>query len=644
MCGIAGWIDWDADLTQQRPALAAMCDRLACRGPDAEGAWITPHAAFVHRRLSVIDPEGGRQPMIRSRRVLPAPALPFSLASRTPDRAPLPAADAEPPAEEPFVLTYNGELYNTAELRAELESRGHTFTTRCDTEVLLRGYIEWGPACVERFNGIFAFGVWDQGARTLFLARDRLGVKPLFYACRARGLVFASELKSLLVHPDIPAAIDAEGLGEVFALGPARTPGVGVFRGVQELRPGSTLTFDVARGVRVRAYWRLHSAPHTDDLETTAATVRDLLCDTVVRQLVSDVPIATLLSGGLDSSAVTAIAARHLAQTGRGPLRTYSLEFAGTDRDFAPTAYYTDPDAPWAARMVEAFTTDHRVVTLDTPEQAEALTRAVTARDLPGLADVDSSLYLFCREIRRETTVGLSGEAADEVFGGYPWCHWEEAITANTFPWARATALRAAVLSPEVRARVRSEEYIADRYRQALAEVPRLAGESPREARMREILYLNITRFLPTLLDRKDRMSMAVGLEVRVPFCDHRLVAYVWNIPWSMKTCDGQAKGILRRALRGVLPEDVLGRKKVPYPRTFNPTYLAAVRGWLRGILADPSSPLRELVDRRFLGSYLEQDGPPDVQWFGQTMSGAQFYAYLCQVDAWMRAYRVHVV
>lgn len=620
MCGIAGWIDWDADLTARRPALAAMCDRLACRGPDAEGEWITPHAAFVHRRLAVIDPVGGGQPMVATR-----------------------GADGGQ-AEARCVLIYNGELYNTAELRDQLQGRGHGFTTRSDTEVLLRAYIEWGRACLQRLDGIFAFAIWDEAAQTLLLARDRLGVKPLFYALRGRGVVFASELKALLVHPEIPPDVDGEGLAEIFALGPARTPGVGVFRGVRELRPGCALTLAPEGGVREGPYWRLQSHPHSHGLAETAERVGELLRDAVVRQLVSDVPLATLLSGGLDSSAVTAITAEHLRVSGRAPLRTYSLEFAGAGRDFAPTAYYADPDAPWVERMVRFSGTDHRVVTLDTPEQAEALTRAVTARDLPGMADIDSSLYLFCREIRRETTVGLSGEAADEVFGGYPWCHWQEAVAADTFPWARATGLRAAVLSPEVRARLRPEEYIADRYRQALAEVPRLAGEGPAEARMREILHLNITRFLPTLLDRKDRMSMAVGLEVRVPFCDHRLVEYVWNIPWAQKACDGQAKGILRRALRGVLPAEVLERRKVPYPRTFNPTYLAAVRGWLRGILADPASPLRDLLDRRFLDQHLEREGPPDLQWFGQTMSGAQFYAYLCQVDVWMRTYRVRLV
>ena len=619
MCGIAGWVDWDADLTRWRPVLAAMCAALACRGPDAEGAWVCVHAALVHRRLVVIDPAGGAQPMVRTR--LPAPAA----------------------GEEPCVLTYNGELYNTAELRQELRARGHAFTTRSDTEVLLRAYLEWGEDCAEHLNGIFAFGIWDQRLQRLLLVRDRLGVKPLFFAARGTGLLFGSELKALLAHPAVPPDLDRAGLAEVFALGPARTPGCGVFRGVQELRPGELLTFD-RTGLALRTYWRLRSAPHPDGVETTAARLRDLLQDAVLRQLVSDVPIAALLSGGLDSSAVTAIAARRLAQEGRGPLRTYSLEFAGGARDFAPTRYYADPDTPWVERMVAACGTVHRAVVLDTADQVGALERAVEARDLPGLADVDASLYLFCRAIRAETTVGLSGEAADEIFGGYPWCHWEEAVHADTFPWARATEARAAVLSPELRASLRPEAHIAERYHEALAEVPRLAGEPPAEARMREILYLNLSRFLPTLLDRKDRMSMAVGLEVRVPFCDHQLVEYAWNIPWAMKTHAGEPKGILRLALRSLLPPEVAARRKVPYPRTFDPTYHAAVRGWLLRVLADPSSPLRPLVDLPLLRSLLAQDAPPQLQWFGQTMSGAQFYAYLCQVDSWLRAYRVRLV
>ena len=615
MCGIAGWVDFDAQMERQEPALLAMREALACRGPDAATSWVQGPVGLVHRRLVVVDPTAGGQPMTRPG-----------------------------PNGEPVVLVYNGELYNTPDVRQDLQSRGHRFHSYSDTEVVLRSYLQWGEDCPPRLEGIFAFAVWDQARQRLFAARDRLGVKPLFYALRGRGLVFASELKGLLANPVVQPDVDAEGLAEVLALGPARTPGHGIFRGVEELRSGYQMTFDRSGLHTPRAYWRLESHEHPDGLGRTAETVRDLLSGAIQRQLVSDVPLSTLLSGGLDSSAVTAVAAREMARQGRGPLRTYSLEFAGTSRDFAPTRYYADPDAPWVERMVQELGTDHRTILLDTPEQASALEHAVRARDVPGLADVDSSLLLFCREVRRESTVALSGEAADEVFGGYPWCHWQESVAAQTFPWATNTAWRARILSPEARAVLAPERYIAERYAQALSEVPRLSGEAPEEARMREILYLNITRFLPTLLDRKDRMSMAVGLEVRVPFCDHRLVEYVWNIPWHMKAWQGESKGILRLALEGVLPPDVLRRKKVPYPRTFNPTYLATMRAWLSAVLDDPCSPLRPLLDVAALRSLLARPEPPDVQWFGQTMSGAQFYAYLYQINAWLRAYRVRLV
>jgi asparagine synthase (glutamine-hydrolysing) len=641
LCGIAGWIDRDANLTRERAQLEVLASALACRGPDAGGYWVVPHAALVHRRLVVIDPEGGRQPMVAA--PAGAAAVERVAAGWTEGIGGEPAPDGLPDPRA-AVLTYNGELYNTAAVRDELRARGHVFRTRSDTEVVLRAYLEWGEDCPTRLNGIFAFGIWDGRAGRLLLARDRMGVKPLFFARRGTAFLFASELKALLAHRLVAPDVDAEGLAEIFALGPARTPGQGVFRGVEELRPGHVLTLDADGRVRARPYWRLRSEPHADDAATTAATVRELLVDTVVGQLVSDVPIATLLSGGLDSSAVTAIAAARFAAERRGPLRTYSIDFAGLEADFAPTRYYADPDGPWVRRVSEALGTEHRRVVLDTPEQVEALEAAVRARDLPGLADIDSSLYLFCKAIREETTVGLSGEAADEIFGGYPWCHWEEAIASDTFPWARDVEVRGAVLAPDVRAALRPAAYARERYRQAQAEVPRLPGEAPGEARRREILYLNMSRFLPTLLDRKDRMSMAVGLELRVPFCDHRLVEYVWNIPWAMKTAGGVPKAILREAVRGLLPKEVLDRPKVPYPRTFNPAYHAAMRARIRGILEDRSSPLRPLLDVRLLRTLTESESPPAVQWFGQTMSGAQFYAYLWQVDLWLRAYRVRLL
>mgnify|MGYP000451111338 CR=1 FL=1 len=613
MCGIAGWIDREVDLTYQRPVVEAMRETLACRGPDAAGIWLSPRAALAHRRLIVVDPAGGAQPMVRRR------------SGRT------------------YVITYNGELYNTAALRRELEARGYSFQGCSDTEALLLAFVEWGPACVERLNGIFAFAIWNEADQSLFLARDRLGVKPLFYAQRGSAFLFGSELKALLAHPWVESVIDAEGLAEILIMGPARTPGHGVFRDIKELKPGYWLIHS-RKGTRSHRYWALESRPHTDDLPTTTAKVRWLLQDAVERQLVSDVPICTLLSGGLDSSAVTAFAAAALAREGREPLRTYAVDYKENNRYFRPSEFEPDADTPWVQRVSTFLGTRHRTVTIDPSDLADALTTAVRARDLPGMADVDTSLYLFSREIKREATVALSGEAADEVFGGYPWFHREEDLRASTFPWTRMVRERVSLLSPEVIAYARPEAYLAERYREALAEVPRLPGENPRAARLREVAYLSLTRFMPVLLDRKDRMSMAVGLEVRVPYCDHRLVEYVWNIPWEMKFCDQTGKGILRRALVGVLPADVLGRRKSPYPKTHNPTYRAAIRERLLRILDDPGSPLLPLIDVTTARALAQADAARiRLPWFGQLMTGPQLLACLVQVDIWLREYRITI-
>ncbi|MBX6353588.1 MAG: asparagine synthase (glutamine-hydrolyzing) [Thermoflavifilum sp.] len=614
MCGIAGWVDWERDLTQAADVVRAMGETLVCRGPDASGAWTSRCAAFAHRRLIVVDPAGGGQPMTR----------------RHGDRV--------------FTITYNGELYNTEDLRRDLLARGHRFESYSDTEVLLHAYIEWGADCVHRLNGIFAFAIWDESRRALFMARDRLGVKPLFYAQTRTGFVFGSEVKALLAHPEIHPQVDAEGLAEVLAVGPARTPGHGVYRGIREVRAGWML-WATADGVKTRPYWQLESREHTDDERTTIATVRELLIDTVRRQLVSDVPVCTFLSGGLDSSAVSAIAARAFAEDGRGPLHTFSIDFADMEKYFQANSFQTGLDAPWARRVSEHLGTIHHPVVFDTPDLVEHLMRPLAARDLPGMADIDVSLYLFCREIKREFTVALSGESADEVFGGYPWFHREEAIQANTFPWALRLADRVKILAPDVRAKLQPEAYVADRYREALAEVPRLPGEDPRAARIREISYLSITRFLPTLLDRKDRMSMATGLEVRVPFCDHRLVEYVFNIPWALKTVGGQAKGVLREAMRGLLPDDVLARRKSPYPSTPHPGYLAAVRDQALAALNRSDSPLRPLLDMNAVQEWVEASYRPSEHrpWFGQIMATAQMFHYLLEVDTWLRTYKVEV-
>jgi len=617
MCGITGWIDWNRDLTQQADVLERMTETLELRGPDASGTWLSRHCAFGHRRLSVMDPANGAQPMVR------------------------PSKEAE---DHDCVLVYNGELYNAPELKKELRTLGYTFKTSCDTEVLLQAYVEWGPACVDRFNGIFAFAVWNSLEQKLFAARDRLGVKPFFYRLDEGRLLFGSEPKAILAHPDVEPEIGSEGLAELFVLGPARTPGHGIWHGLSELKPGQTLSYD-RDGLRIRTYWQLESREHEDDEAATAARIGELLADTLERQLASDVPVCTLLSGGLDSSALTALAVAYYDRTGQGNVDTYSVDYVDNDKHFKAHDFQPNADAPWIIRMVDHLRTVHHAIQFDTPELVDALETAVRAKDYPGMADIDASLYLFCREIKKGATVAVSGEAADEVFGGYPWFHRKEALEAGTFPWSLSVDLRESILSPELLGAIRPKEYVADRYAQAVSEVPGLPGENEEQRLMRRMSYLNITRFMPTLLDRKDRMSMAAGLEVRVPYCDHRLVDYVFNVPWSIKQAGDREKGILRKSLEGVLPHDVLYRKKSPYPKTHNPNYLAAVKGRLLERLDDASSPLLSLIDRRKVRSIAETaDASTNLPWFGQLMSGPQLFAYLLQVDFWLREYKVRIV
>ena len=597
MCGITGWVDWRRDLRDQADVLAAMTRTMACRGPDDSGSWLSARAALGHRRLAIIDLEGGRQPM----------------------------------AAGSAVLTYSGELYNFTELRDELIGLGHRFKTRSDTEVVLHAYLEWGERCVQRFNGMYAFAIWDAGRDELLLIRDRLGIKPLYYHAYDGGLLFGSEPKALLANPLFTPELEPGGLAEIFAMFGGRTPGHGVLRGLSEVRPGCLVRVD-RNGCREEQYWRLESRPHEDDEATTVATVRELLADTVRRQLVSDVPLCVLVSGGLDSSVLGALA----AQATGGDLSTFSVDFRGSAESFAADANRPELDAPYALRLAEHIGSRHTPVVVETPDLLAAMRNATRARDLPCLGDLDGSLYLLFEAIRGRSTVALSGESADEVFGGYRWFHDEQALGRPAFPWAPGPTGFGEVLAPEVKKRVQPGEYLAKRYAEALAEVPILPGESGVDARMREVSYLALTRHLPMLLDRKDRMSMAVGLEVRVPFCDHRLVEYVWNIPWAMKNLGGVPKGLLRAAAADLMPAELAQRPKSMFPVAADHGYDGAVRDAARKLVTGDSA-VRPLIDAARVHALADgATGRP--AWMVRLA-----LAYLVQVDEWLRTYDVRI-
>ncbi|MEI4614224.1 asparagine synthase (glutamine-hydrolyzing) [Bacillus cereus] len=588
MCGITGWVDYKRSLEGERDVVTKMAETLAKRGPDDNKVWIKGNVAFGHKRLIVVDPEGGKQPMTCLK------------------------------DETNYAICYNGELYNTEDIRKELLRRGYTFKGHSDTEVLLASYIEWKEECVDHLNGIYAFAVWDEQKEQVFIARDRLGVKPLFYKYDSGRLLFGSELKAILSHPDVKAEVTLEGLSEIFGLGPSRTPGHGIYAGIKELRPGHAMTFS-KNGLCIWRYWNVESKKHEDSFEETVEKTRFLLQDAITRQLVSDVPLCTFLSGGVDSSAITAIAAKEYERLGKGQLHTYSIDYEDNDKYFKANAFQPNSDAPFINLMTETFQTTHHRCVISNEKLAEYLTEAVLVRDLPGMADIDSSLLWFCREIKQDFVVGLSGECADEIFGGYPWFYREDDLQSSAFPWMRSTEAREQLLKKEWRNKLNLQQYVQRRYEESIQEVPILEGESPLEAKRRQLFYLNMVWFMTTLLDRKDRMSMGASLEVRVPFADHRLVEYAWNIPWEMKMYKNREKGLLRKALEGVLPHDILYRKKSPYPKTHNPHYTKAVTVWLQNLLADKGSILHELFDKEQLSGLIQSGGSAfQTPWFGQ--------------------------
>lgn len=609
MCGSGGFVDYERDARRGGPILHGMKRTLTPRGPDAEGTYFDEDAALVHRRLIVIDPEGGKQPM------------------HSPDRN--------------TIIIYNGELYNTLELRTELMSRGHEFVGHSDTEVLLHAYLEWKTDAFSRLNGIFAFAIWEKRERRLTLCRDRLGVKPLFFAPIRNGLTFGSTIDTVLCHPEIEPALDEDGLRTLLLLGPARPPESGVFRQIKSLLPGHFAVL-TPENFTDHVYWQLEAHEHEDDLPTTIERTHELICDAARRQLVSDVPLACFLSGGLDSSILSMLAAKDYAAHGE-TLHTWSVDYRDNDKYFTKSIFQPNSDDSYIDQMVDFLGTHHHRVVLEPEALCAALLPATDARALPGMADVDSSLLLFCAAVKRGgTTVCLSGECADELFGGYPWYHREEILFEDTFPWSRSVGLRLGLLTPDA---VRNgEEFVRQHYRDTCNRAPKLSSDDKKAARMREMFVLNLDWFMATLLDRKDRMSMYSGLEVRVPFCDHRIVEYAYNMPWDFKSLEGREKGIVRRAFADELPKEIVYRKKSPYPKTFHPVYTRLCADYVCRIFEDNTSVAASLFDRNAVQKLMQRPESLAEPWFGQLMRTPQIFAYIIQLDRWFRHYHVKIV
>ena len=615
MCGIAGFYNPHDHYLKEKEhyesVLQAMAERLRHRGPDDAGRWLSEHGGLSHARLAIIDLAGGHQPMVKSG------------------------------SGQTFAIVYNGELYNTDELRQELMAAGYSFQTSSDTEVILAGYMEYGPDFVKRLNGIFAFAIMDTALNRLCLFRDRAGVKPLFYTIRGEELIFSSELKGILAYPGVKAQLDRRGLNEVFSIGPARTYGCGVLKDMEELLPGHYLIC-TPDGIRQQSYWKLVSRPHEDSYERTIEKTSFLVEDSVRRQMVSDVPICTFLSGGVDSSLVSAICAKELKKQGKR-LTTFSFDFVDNDKFFRANSFQPSQDRPYVDQMVKFLDSDHHYLECGNLTQADRLFDSVLAHDLPAMGDIDSSMLQFCSMVKEHNKVALTGECADEIFGGYPWFHKKECFEAHTFPWTMDLAPRKALLADSFLEYLDMDRYVLDTYERSVAETPVLAEDSPEEARRREIAWLNLRWFMQTLLNRMDRTSMYSGLEARVPFADHRIMEYVWNVPWDMKTRDGLVKNLLRQSGKGLLPDEILFRKKSPYPKTYDTAYEKLLVDRVREMMDDSHAPVMDFLDRKKLARFLTSPSDYGKPWYGQLMAGPQMLAYLLQVNFWLKTYHIEV-
>lgn len=601
MCGFAGIYSVNK-IDLKKKIIKKMTKSMKRRGPDEKGYYYSDNLLLGHDRLSIIDPDNGTQPMIYNN----------------------------------YVIVYNGEIYNANEIREKLINRGYSFDTSCDTEVLLKGYIEYKEKILDMIEGIYSFCIYD--GKKIFLARDRLGVKPLFYSNIDGKFIFASEIKAILKSNFVKPIVDVNSLRELLALGPSRLPGSGVFKDIKELRPAHYLIYDNGK-LEIKRYWNIKNKKCKDSFSESVKKVRELLESSIERQLVSDVGISTFLSGGLDSSIITAVTSKKLSKYGK-TLDTYSIDYEDNDKYFKGNNFQISRDNEYIELMKNMYDTNHNYMILSQKKLAKSLKEGVKARDYPGMADIDSSLYLFSKKISKEQKVILSGECADEIFGGYPWFYNEEVRNRKNFPWISSLNERINILNRDIAKKLDLNTFINEEYQKSIEEVPKVRNKE--EQKYKNLFYINMIWFMTTLLDRKDRMTMYASLEARIPFADTKLVEYLWNLPWDYKFKDNKEKALLREAFKDILPEEVYSRKKNPYPKTHNPKYTTYVTKLLKKSLRNKKSVLYKIFDKDKIIELINTKGSSFKEpWFGQLMTGPQLLAYLYQFDYWAKKYKI---
>lgn len=541
--------------------------------------------------------------------------------------------------DKTYHLLLCGELYNTEELTDLLES--YSLTPESDelTELILLTFFALGEEAFKYFKGCFSFALIVEEENVLYLVRDALGCRPAYYSTLNDLFLFATEPKALLAHPAVDSIVDNSGIRELLFLGPAHTPGITLFRDIKEVKPGHFVKVS-ANGFIENMYWELKALPHTDSYQETIDKTSHLVKKAILQQAKPISEIGCLLSGGIDSSIVTAVCAKELEKHNL-QLKTYSFDYEENDTYFQSNSFQPSLDRPYVEKMVHDFHTKHTYLTCSQKNLFDTLNDSVKAHDAPPMGDIDASLLYFCRKISPECKIVLTGECADEVFGGYPWFHREDLLSLNTFPWSSNLSTRTEFLSEKLLHNNDAENYVNQAFLNTTSKIAYLPKENETERTKRRNGMLSLSWFGATLLNRMERCGASGGLIGRVPFADRDLVEYIYNVPWDMKIRDGVIKSLLREAFRNDLPEEILYRKKSPYPKTYHPAYEELLRTKLLSRLEDPSCPLHMLVDAQKLKSYINAPKSYTTPWYGQLMAGPQMLAYLLQIDFWMIQYNV---
>jgi asparagine synthase (glutamine-hydrolysing) len=601
MCGIAGYITVDPSALQ-RSTLERMTDVLRHRGPDDSGYYQDEHASLGHRRLSIIDVAAGHQPMANE--------------------------------DGSVWIVYNGEIFNHADVRPALETAGHRYATRCDTETILHGYEQYGPDCLERFRGMFAFALWDKRSRKLFAARDRLGKKPFYYYWDGRLFAFASEIKALLRHPSISPRFEQELLPEYLAFGYTSDERT-LFSGIRKLMPGHLLTLDLSSSrpePQIRQYWEIPTPAHTESRSDKdwIRECRSRLEETVRLRLMSDVPLGMFLSGGLDSSSIAAIMKREFS----GPVKTFAVGYA--EQQYSELSY--------AAHVAHSIGTDHHEVVVGMEDFFNALPRLIWHEDEPLTWPSSVSLYFVSRLASSQVKVVLTGEGSDEMFAGYARYRTYALNTRRLrfyrfLPGSLRRAIRSQVASsPLLKADLRRklghmflgrgesiESLYLDNFYSALpaTEQSKLFSSLPAAAPyqnfrhywdthpglplLARMLYADQKTYLVELLMKQDQMSMATSIESRVPFLDHQFVEFSTRVPARLKLHGGEGKYIVKRAVEDLLPREIVYRRKMGFPTPIRQWLLDSRADTLYSVLRARDGLLAAYLDSTALDRLLER-------------------------------------